>query len=159
MHQRDQSLPYLMPSMLHRCSILRPISRTLLLGSIVALAACGTSLGTRTVKAMDGCVAARNPAFSSGAGLSALSTPLPDSIVTLAGKLAYQRTLKNYEVIAEGAANQVTLVCALELASYFRNGDVAVLLWKYTKHPDAAVAENAKKLLKETQDPLPGSFQ
>ena len=37
--------------------------------------------------------------------------------------------------------------------------DVAVLLWKYTKHPDAAVAENAKKLLKETQDPLPGSFQ
>ena len=62
-------------------------------------------------------------------------------------------------MIAEGAANQVTLVCALELASYFRNGDVAVLLWKYTKHPDAAVAENAKKLLKETQDPLPGSFQ
>lgn len=159
MHHRDQSLPYLMPSMLRRRSIRSPLSLTLLGAAALALAACGTSLGTRTTKAMDACVAARNPAFSSGGGVGALTTPLPDSLVTLAGKLAYQRTLKNYTLIAEGAKNQVTLVCALELASFFRNGDVAVLLWKYTKHPDAAVAENAKKLLKETQDPLPGSFQ
>lgn len=123
------------------------------------VSACGKTLGTRVSEVMDGCIALRNPAFTSGQGATALNTPFPDSLATAAGKLAYQRALTNYERIAESAANQVTLVCALELASYYKNGDVGVFLWKYTKHPDAAVAESARKLLQTTQDPLPGSFQ
>ncbi|MCC6242892.1 MAG: hypothetical protein IT353_08625 [Gemmatimonadaceae bacterium] len=122
------------------------------------LTACGKTLGTLVTESMDGCIAARNAAFVGGAGTTALNTPLPDSVVAVAKRIAYQRTLANYELIAESAANQVTLVCALELASYYKNGDVAVALWKYTKHPDAAVAVNAKKLLLSTQDPLPGNF-
>ena len=125
---------------------------------VASISACGKTLGTRVTEAMDGCVAARNAAFVGGTGTTALNTPLPDSVVTVAKRIAYQRTLPNYELIAENAANQVTLVCALELASYYKNGDVAVTLWKYTKHPDAAVALNAKKLLLSTQDPLPGNF-
>lgn len=127
--------------------------------STLTMNACGKTLGTRVSEVMDGCIALRNPAFTSGQGVTALETPFPDSLATAAGKLAYQRALTNYERIAESAANQVTLVCALELASYYRHGDVGVFLWKYTKHPDAAVAQSARKLLQTTQDPLPGSFQ
>jgi hypothetical protein len=123
------------------------------------LAGCGRTLGSLVTEAMDGCIAQRNPAFVSGGGVTALDVPLADSLSVVAKKLAYQRAVTNYERIAETAANQVTLVCALELASYYRNGDVGVLLWKYTKHPDAAVAASARKLLTATQDPLPGSFQ
>ncbi len=141
----------------------RSVRRVLLVaasaGSLVLLAGCGKTLGTLVTEAMDGCITQRNSAFIAGRGATALDTPLPDSLATSAKRLAYQRALTNYERIAETAANQVTLVCALELASYYRNGDVGVLLWKYTKHPDAAVAASARKLLTSTQDPLPGTFQ
>lgn len=127
--------------------------------SLVLLAGCGKTLGTLVTEAMDGCIALRNPAFKAGQGATALNTPMPDSLSKAADKLAYQRALTNYERIAETASDQVTLVCALELASHYKNGDVAVLLWKYTKHPDAAVAVSARQLLTTTQDPLPGTFQ
>ena len=123
------------------------------------LTGCGKTLGTRVTEAMDGCIAQRNPAFKAGQGATALDTPLPDSLSKEAEKLGYQRALTNYERIAESAGDQVSLVCALELASYYKHGDVGVLLWKYTKHPDAAVAESARNLLRNTQSPLPGTFQ
>lgn len=118
---------------------------------------CTKSLGTLVTESMDSCIALRNPAFKSGKGVTALDTPLPADLEAKAKKLAYQRAFKNYEIIAESAPDQVTLVCALELGGYYRNGDVGVLLWKYTKHPDAGVAENAKRLLK-LQDPLPSTY-
>ncbi len=129
------------------------------LGTALLLTGCGKTLGTRVTEAMDGCIAQRNPAFKAGQGATALDTPLPDSLSKEAEKLGYQRALTNYERIAESAGDQVSLVCALELASYYKHGDVGVLLWKYTKHPDAAVAESARKLLRNTQSPLPGTFQ
>ncbi len=142
-----------------RRSIRFPITVLSGLGVSLLLTGCGKTLGTRVTEVMDGCIAQRNPAFKAGQGVTALQTPLSDSLSADAAKLAYQRALVNYERIAESAGEQVTLVCALELASYYKNGDVGVFLWKYTKHPDAAVAESARKLLRETQDPLPGSFQ
>lgn len=123
----------------------------------VALAGCTKSLTTLVSEAMDGCIAARNPAFVSGKGTTALDTPLPPALETEAMKLAYDRAFKQFRTIADGAKNQVTLVCALELAGHYKHGDVAVLLYKYTKHPDAGVAENARKLLAK-QDPLPPGY-
>lgn len=121
------------------------------------LASCGKTLGTRVTEAMDACIAVRNPAFAGGKGASALDTPLPPELKAMAEKIAYARALNSYQAIARSARDQVTLVCALELASYYRHGDVAVFLWEYSKHPDAGVALNAKRLL-QLQDPLPGSF-
>ncbi len=131
-----------------------------LLGSLaisLGLLGCSKSLTTLVTESMDACIAARNPAFTSGHGVSALDTPLPPELEKAAMKLAYDRALKQYAAIAESAKNQVTLVCALELASHYKHGDVAVLLWRFTKHPDAGVAENAKRLLK-LQDPLPAAY-
>lgn len=128
-------------------------------GSMALLAGCGKTLGTKITEAMDGCIALRNPAFKAGQGATSLETPLPDSLAKAADKIAYQRAMTSFEQIAESAGDQVTLVCALELASHYKNGDVAVMLWKYTKHPDAAVAVSARQLLTTTQDPLPGTFQ
>jgi hypothetical protein len=122
--------------------------------ALLALAACGETLASRVTRAMDGCVTARNPAFVGGQGVTALATPLPDSTIELSKKIAYSRGLTGLTAIAEQAPNQVTLVCALEVASYYRNPDVGILLYRYTKHPDAAVGESARRLL-ETQDPLP----
>ena len=131
---------------------------SLLLPAVVASVACGKTLGTLTEQAMDGCIAARNTQFTSGKGTSALDTPLPDSVAKAADHLAYARAFVNFQRIAEMARDQVTLVCALELASHYKAGDVGVLLWTYSTHPDAAVAVSAKRLLKATQDPLPASY-
>lgn len=140
----------------------RPLSYVLRLSAAGALAvgtlaACGKTLGTLTEQAMDGCMAVRNPQFKAGQGVTALDTPLPDSVRTAAGKLAYARAFVNFERITDIAGDQATLVCALELASYYKNGDVAVLLTKYTRHPDAGVAMSARRLL-TTQDPLPAAY-
>jgi hypothetical protein len=131
---------------------------SLLLPALAGSVACGKTLGTLTEQAMDGCIAARNTQFTSGKGTSALDTPLPDSVAKAADRIAYARALVNFQRIAEMARDQVTLVCALELASHYKNGDVGVLLWTYTKHPDAAVAASATRLLQTTQDPLPASY-
>lgn len=75
-----------------------------------------------------------------------------------ADRIAFVRGLKYFERIAELARDQVTLVCALELASHYKNGDVADPLYRYTKHPGADVAVNAMKRLTTTQAPLPADF-
>ncbi len=146
----DRLTPAVMP---------RPLALATCFGMAVLLSSCGKTLGTLVTEAVDSCIDLRNPAFVGGRASSALETPFPDSLSQRATKLAYQRALTNYERIAESAQNQVTLVCAMELASYYKHGDVAVFLWKYTRHPDAGVAQNARRLLRATQDPLPGSFQ
>jgi hypothetical protein len=135
----------------------RIVFRVLALSAACLVAACGKTLGTLTEQAMDGCMAVRNPQFKAGQGATALETPLPDSIRTAAGKLAYARAFVNFERITEIAGDQATLFCALELASFYKNGDVAVLLYKYARHPDAGVAMSARRLLK-TQDPLPAAY-
>ena len=134
------------------------ITTAMMVVSAVLLSSCSKSLGPLVTEAMDGCIAVRNPAFKSGNGSTALDTPLPDSLSTAADKIAYARGLKNLEIVVEQAKDQVTLVCALEIASHYKNGDVGVLLYKYTKHPDAAVALSAKKLFNATQDPLPAGL-
>ena len=121
---------------------------------LASLAACGETLGSRVTRAVQGCIDFRNPAFTSGQGTSSLATPLPDSLQTLSTKIAYSRGFTGLQAIAEQARDQVTLVCALEVASYYRNFDVGRLLFQYTAHPDEAVAVSAERLL-ETQDPLP----
>jgi hypothetical protein len=129
--------------------------RLVSIAASVLLAGCGKSLTALTTEAMDGCIAERNGDFTSGNGVNALDKPLPPALTTLAQKLAYDRAFKQFATIAQVARDQVTLVCALESASAYRHGDAGVLLAKYTRHPDAAVAENAKRLLASTQDPLP----
>jgi hypothetical protein len=124
------------------------------IASATVMTACGRTLGSMVNETMDGCIAERNPVFKSGAGATALNTPLPKTVSDLAKRIAYKRALDAFEQYAETAADQVTLVCALELASYYKHGDVAVMIWKYIKHPDAGVSVNAKRLL-GTQDPLP----
>ena len=145
-----------MSRFVHR--VMQPQTFTLL-GAIILLAvSCSKSLGTLITEAVDGCVTARNPAFTSGNGAIALNTPLPEVLSKAADKIAYARGLANLQRVTEQAKDQVTLVCALEIASHYRHGDVAVLLYKFTKHPDQAVATNAKKLLQTTQDPLPPAY-
>jgi hypothetical protein len=141
----------------HRTVFIRRTALALTLTSASVLAACGKNLTTLTSEAMDGCLAARNADFKAGKGVTALATPLPPATSRLADQLNYDRAFKLFKGIAESAKDQATLVCALELTSHYRNGDVAVLLYKYTKHPDSAVSINARKLM-DTQDPLPPGF-
>lgn len=136
----------------------RPLTLAATFSLAALLSSCGKTLGTLVTEAMDRCIDLRNPAFVAGRAITALDAPFPDSLAQRATKLAYQRALTNYQHIAESAQNQVTLVCAMELASYYKHGDVAVFLWKFSKHPDAGVAQNARRLLRITQDPLPGNF-
>lgn len=133
---------------------LRFIRVALPLLAVVSLSACGETLASRVIRAATGCIDFRNPAFSSGQGVTALATPLPDSLVELNSRIAYARGFSGLQAIAEQAPDQVTLVCALEVASYYKNLDVAKLLYQYTGHPDEAVAVNAERLL-ASQDPLP----
>ncbi len=136
---------------------IRTVYRVLTLSVACLVAGCGKTLGTLTEQAMDGCMAVRNPQFKAGQGATALDTPLPDSVRTAADKLAYARAFANFQQITDIAGDQATLVCALELASHYKHGDVAVLLYKYARHPDAGVALSARRLLK-TQDPLPAAY-
>lgn len=136
----------------------RQFRTALLLGAALSLTACGKSLGTKITETVDGCLAARNPQFVSGAGAKALDTPLSPALRQLASAVSYGFTLPTFVDLAETAPDQVTLVCALEIASFYRDPDVAVLLTKFSKHPDASVSVNAKRLL-ATQDPLPARLQ
>lgn len=132
----------------------RFLRATLPLLAIAGLAACGETLASRVTRAVTGCIDFRNPAFTSGQGTTSLATPLPDSLSALSTRIAYARGLSALEAISEQAPDQVTLVCALEVASYYKSIDVGRLLFQYTAHPDEAVAASAERLL-ETQDPLP----
>ncbi len=138
-----------------RASAGRSTSVAALLAGSLFLAACGETLEARVTQAMDGCIAARNADFVGGRGATALNTPLPAPVNALADKVRYRAAFQMFEQIAQSAGDQVTLVCALELTSHYRHGDVGTLLHQFTRHPDAAVAINAKTLLAKTQDPLP----
>lgn len=142
-------------TMRFRTTVLRAFAP---LAAAVALTACGETLGSRVVRSVDGCIAFRNAAFTSGQGTTALATPLPDSVQALGTKIAYARGFVGLASIAQQAPDQVTLVCALEIASFYRNFDAAVLLNSYTAHPDNAVSESARRLLAASQDPLPARF-
>ncbi len=114
----------------------------------VLTAACGPSLSSLAVEAMDLCIEARNPVFVSGGGVSALDTPLPARAEELAGKINYLAAFRIFRSIAEEAESQVVLVCALDYASRFRDETSTKLLQKYLEHPDEAVAQSAQRLLR-----------
>jgi len=120
---------------------------------VFGLAGCGGTLAGKIDQAMSGCIGYRNADFVGGRGATSLDRPLPAELSTLADRIAYIRSLRAFESIVESAPDQVTLVCALELASHLNDPEVAVLLTQYSSHPDAAVAASAKRLL-STQKPL-----
>lgn len=122
---------------------LRPI---LWLTTVWALTACGRSLSDMAGEALDACITARNPLFTAGRGAEALDTPLPLAAEALASRLSYTRASEMFQEVAKEAPDQVTLVCALDLASRWRTREAQVFLRKYTKHPDAAVAAAATRL-------------
>ena len=117
------------------------------------LAGCGGTLAGKVDQAMSGCIGHRNADFVSGRGATSLDRPLPDALSKLADRIAYIRSLRAFESIVKSAPDQVTLVCALELASHLNHPEVAQLLTQYASHPDAAVAASAKRLL-PTQRPI-----
>ncbi|PHX65318.1 MAG: hypothetical protein CK550_05485 [Gemmatimonadetes bacterium] len=131
----------------HRCS--RLWAGVLVFG----LAGCGGTLAGKIDQAMSGCISHRNADFVGGRGATSLDRPLPNALSTLADRIAYIRSLRGLESIAKAAPDQVTLVCALEIASHLDHPEVAQLLTQYSSHPDAAVAASAKRLL-STQKPL-----
>jgi hypothetical protein len=120
---------------------------------IFGLAGCGGTLAGKIDQAMSGCIGYRNADFVGGRGATSLNRPLPEALSTLADRIAYLRSVRGLESIAKAAPDQVTLVCALEIASHLDHPEVAQLLTQYSSHPDAAVAASAKRLL-STQKPL-----
>lgn len=129
------------------CSRLAVRSRVI--GPLVlalALTACGRSLSDMAGSALDACITARNPLFITGRGAEALDTPLPAETEALANRLVYARASELFQEVAREAGDQVTLVCALDLASRWRTREAQVFLRRYTAHPDVAVAEAARRL-------------
>jgi hypothetical protein len=133
-------------------------ARRLLPASALLLGACGPSLTTMATEAMDLCLQVRNPAFTSGQGATALAAPLPDRARELGERMNYGRAYKVYRGIAEDARDQATLVCALEMASYYHDGEARRFIERYLRHPDAAVAASAAWLLTDPATrPLPAA--
>jgi hypothetical protein len=120
---------------------------------VFGLAGCGGTLAGNIDQAMSGWIGYRNPDFVGGRGATTLDRPLPESLSKLADRIAYIRAFRGFELLVKAAPDQVTLVCALELASHLNHPEVAHLLTQYSSHPDAAVAASAKRLL-STQAPL-----
>jgi len=118
-----------------------------LMGTTVVLTACGPDLGTLAVQAMDSCLALRNPLFTSGRGAEALSPALPKEAQDIAARLNYSRGFQLFKEIAESAGDQATLVCALELSSYYADREATRFIERYLKHPSPDVATNAQLLL------------
>jgi hypothetical protein len=114
--------------------------------AVTLLTGCGRSLTDMASEAMDACIATRNPLFTAGRGLSALDTPLPPDAEALANRLNYTRASEMFQEVAQEAGDQVTLVCALDLASRWRTSEARKFIAKYAEHPDAAVAEAARRL-------------
>lgn len=111
------------------------------------LASCGSTVGSMVTEAMDGCIAARNPVFTSGHGADALKTPLPANSEMLAKRFAYARGFKVLQKVAVGARDQVTLVCALDLMTHNPDPDVRLFVEPYLRHPSPDVASNTRQLL------------
>lgn len=109
--------------------------------------ACGEGVRGRVAKAMDGCVAARNAAFLRGDGEAALATPLPKAVDSLAAETAYTFGLIVYQETSDNAQTQAELTCALELGSRIDSDETREWLAYYSRHPDAPVANLAKRRL------------
>lgn len=110
------------------------------------LAGCGQSLSNMVTQTMDACIAARNPLFASGRGAEALDIPLPAEAEAVASRLAYTRASEMFQEIAREAGDQVTLVCALDGAARWKSPEARKFVGRYAEHPDAAVAEAARRL-------------
>jgi hypothetical protein len=127
---------------MRRVSLLFSISAALLVAT-----ACGESVRTRVAKAMDGCVQARNDAFKRGDGEAALAIPLPKAVDSLANATAYTFGLIVYQETSDNVQTQVELTCALELGSRFDSQETRDWLAYYSRHPNAPVANLAKRRL------------
>ena len=120
---------------------------TLALGAGVLSAGCGEGLTARVERAMDACLAVRNPAFVRGEGEAAVARPLPDSILALGDRTAYQAGLEQYQAIGGEAATQAILTCAMELGARYRHPDTQGWLGTFARHPNAPVARLAARLV------------
>ena len=129
----------------------RPAAGPLLLGASVlasaVLAGCGEGLTARVERAMDACLAVRNPAFVRGEGEAAVARPLPDSILALGDRTAYQAGLDQYQAIGGEAATQAILTCAMELGARYRHPNTKGWLGTFARHPNAPVARLAARLV------------
>ena len=121
--------------------------RGLTLLAVAGLVGCGEGLMVRVERAMDACVAIRNPAFVAGNGAAAVERPLPDSILAMADRTAYQAGLRDYTGIGQEAATQAVLTCSMELAAQYRHPDTKGWLATFANHPDVPVAQLARRLL------------
>jgi hypothetical protein len=126
-----------------------------MLGVLLFTAACGEGLVARVDRAMDGCLAVRNPLFTQGAGEQAVATLLPSTVGALAERTAYEAGLRMYKGIAEVAGTQADLTCAMELASYYKHQDTRDWLMTFLKHPNAPVVVLAKRLVADQNDRMP----
>lgn len=77
--------------------------RLVALALLPLAAACGESLTSRGNKAMDGCVAQRNPLFVAGKGADAIALPLTAEIAALATRFDYERAFRNFKAVAARA--------------------------------------------------------
>ncbi|WP_309672777.1 hypothetical protein [Gemmatimonas sp.] len=117
------------------------------LSAIALSTGCGPSVRTRVANAMQGCLAVRNPAFVRGEGERALSIPLPPAVDSLASGTAYTFGLIVYQETADQATTQAEVTCALELGSRYESEDTREWLGDFSRHPNAPVANLAKRLL------------
>ncbi len=115
------------------------------LGLLPMLAACGETLASRVEKSMDGCLAQRNPLFVAGRGAEAVQLPLTPEVEAIARKLDYPGAFRQFKGLAEKAATQAILTCALDLAAHFSLPEGKEFVQLYTKHPNADVAAAAQR--------------
>ena len=125
---------------------MRPL-RLVALALLPLAAACGESLGARVERAMDGCVAQRNPMFMGGKGNEAIRTPLPADLEKLATRFNYPYAFKSFRAVAEQAATQAILTCALEFASRYHDKESRAFVEQYVSHPSLDVAAAARGLV------------
>jgi hypothetical protein len=126
-----------------------------LVGALLLCAGCGEGLGPRIEASMDGCLAQRRPGFQRGEQVAEIGRPLPAAIDSIARAVAYDAASQQFEAIAEGAGDQVTLICALDLMSRNTGDRTTLFLKPYLRHPNAEVASWARHLLTGRRGGLP----
>jgi len=87
-----------------------------------------------------------------GDGDRALALPLPAAVLTLADRTAYAAGLRTYQQAAADAETQAELTCAMELGARYRSDDTREWLATFARHPNAPVANLAKRLLDAQQN-------
>ena len=125
---------------MHRC-------RLLALALLPLAAACGDSLNRRVERAMDGCIAQRNPLFMAGKGAEAIALPLKPELAALAAKFDYERAFRTFKGVAEKAGTQAILTCALEFASRYHDKEARSFIETFVAHPSPDVAAAARGLV------------